>query len=80
MQFSPHEAATQKCFSPPFSISLHFYLSSFCCLHNVHPVFECPEADACSLDGTNIVHKTLTVPVSCGEKKNFLFWLCLRSQ
>jgi hypothetical protein len=58
VQFSPHEAATQKVLPPPFPISLHFDLSSLCCLHNVHPMFKRPETDACALGRTSIVRKT----------------------
>jgi hypothetical protein len=42
VQFSAHETATQEVSSPHFSISLHFYMSSRCCAHNVHPLFKCP--------------------------------------
>jgi hypothetical protein len=76
VEFSPHETATQKVFPPPFSISLHFDLRSRCCSHSVHPVFTCPEMDACAhsraLDRTNIVRETLTVPLSCGENRTLL--------
>lgn len=76
VQFSLHEISTQKVLSPPFSISLHFGLSSLCCLHNKQPVFKCPGTNAwtqlCALDRTSIVHKTLTVPLSPCENCTLL--------
>jgi hypothetical protein len=48
VKFSLNETATQKLFSPPFSISLHFDLNSLCCSHNVPPIFKCPETNACA--------------------------------
>jgi hypothetical protein len=61
---------------PYFFNSLHFDLCSLCCSHNVHPVFKCPETDACARscaqDRTSIVRKTPTVPLSCDENNNLL--------
>jgi hypothetical protein len=62
----------------PFSVSLHFDLGFLCCSHNVHPMFNFLETDACAhscvLDRTSIIHKTLIVPLSCGENRTPLVW------
>jgi hypothetical protein len=41
---SPHETATEKVFSPPFSNSLHFDLSSCYCSRDVHALLKWPES------------------------------------
>jgi hypothetical protein len=69
--FSQHETATKKVFSPPFSISLHFDLSSVRFSHNVHLVLMHAHIHVRSIENVSYV-KTLTVPLSCGENLTLL--------
>jgi hypothetical protein len=84
VQFSPRETATQKTFTPSFSILPDFGLSFSCCSPSVHLVFKCPENVTTHTWGVVpptaicVINKTLAVLLSCGE--NLFFWLCLFSQ